>query len=92
MNRIFEGDVFVDKKNGAVINIKDYICEFVISEEINELCSFGEYKFIDVVLKTNQEMYLNPENIIKAINLKYAVDDYFIKKIEVYDKNGGIFR
>ena len=79
--RLFENDVIVEKKPGVFINLKDYICDLVLSEGL-----------IDVVLKTNQEIFLNPENIIKGVNLKYIVGDYSIKKIEVYDKNGGVFR
>ena len=86
IDKLFEGDIFVEKKAGTVINIKDYILEFVISGEMQE------YKLIDVVLKTSQDMYLNPDNIIKGINTKYAVDDYYIKKIDVYDKNNIVFR
>ena len=86
LNKLFKGDVFVEKKPGITINLKDYILELIISD------SEREYKLIDAVVKTNQEMFLNPENIIKAINLKYSVGDYFIQKCEVYDKNGGIFK
>ena len=81
LDKLFEGDISVEKKPGIIINLKDYICELVISEEM-----------IDVVLKTNLEMFLNPENIIKAVSLKYAVDDYFIKKVEVYHKNNTVFK
>ena len=84
LKQLFDGDVIVEKKPGVNINLKDYICDLNISDDL-----------IDVVLKTNQEMFLNPENIIKAINLKYTeytVEDYYIKKIEVYDKNNAVFR
>ena len=83
LTKLFEGDVdvIVEKKPGVNINLKDYICELNISDGL-----------IDVVVKTNQETFLNPENIIKGINLKYDADDYFIKKIEVYDKNNAVFR
>jgi len=77
---------FAEKKPGVNINLKDYICDISIPNTVQP------YKFIDVVLKTNQEMFLNPENIIKAINLKYNVEDYFLQKIEMYDKDYKIFR
>jgi len=82
---LFNGDVFVEKKQGAIINLKDYIVA------VNASAS-GEYIKINALVRTNREMYLNPENIVKGINSKYAVEDYFIKKIEVYDKNNKIFR
>ena len=81
LKQLFDDDVIVEKKPGVNINLKDYICDLNISDDL-----------IDVVLKTNQEMFLNPENIIKGVNLKYTVDDYVIKKIEAYDKNNAVFR
>jgi len=75
-------DIVVEKKPGININLKDYILESVLTES-------GEYKLIDITVKTNPEMYLNPENIIKGIN---NIEDYFIRKIEVHDKNNTIFR
>jgi len=86
LNKLFEGGFYIEKKNGTSVNLKDYICGITISGETNE------YKLIDAVLKTSQDMYMNPENIIKAVNSKYSVDDYFIKKTEVYDKNNRAFR
>ena len=83
---MFKNDVFVEKKPGIVINLKDYIRDISISDKLHS------YKFIDCIIKTNQEMFLNPENIVKAINLKYNTDDYFIQKIESYDKNGKVFK
>ena len=85
LEKIFEGEVFAEKKPGVVINLKDYILEINISGKDSE------YKIIDVVVKTSTEKFLNPENIIKAINYKYTIDDYFIKKINVYDKNNAVF-
>jgi hypothetical protein len=81
LTKLFEDDVIVEKKPGVNINLKDYICGLNLSDGL-----------IDVVVKTNQEAFLNPENIIKGINLKYIVDDYYIKKIETYDKNNAVFR
>ena len=85
LKKLFDGDVFVEKKPGVEINLKDYVTEFNISGKSQE------YYIIDAVLKSNQEMFLNPENIIKAIGVKYTVDDYFIRKIEIYNKNNEIF-
>ena len=84
LSELFAGDIFVEKKLGININLKDYICELNISDE-------GEYIKIDCVIMTSQELYLNPENIVKAINVSFAVNDYFIKKIEMYDKDMKIF-
>ena len=81
LKQLFANDVIVEKKPGVNINLKDYICDLTVSEGL-----------ADVVLKSNQEMFLNPENIIKGINLKYMIEDYSIKKIEVYDKNNEVFR
>lgn len=88
INKSFEGDVFVEKKPGVTINLKDYIEDIAIV-----YVSEGSIK-IDAVLKTNQQMYLNPENIVKVISSKYAdtIEDYSIQKIEMYDKNFSIFR
>jgi len=85
LNKFFEGDIFFvkeTKKSKSTINLKDYICEINISD--------GK---IDVVLKSNQQMYLNPENIIKSIREKYpgALDDYSIQKLQVHDVKGGVF-
>ena len=88
LKKLFEGDVFAEKKPGININLKDYILELNISISGES----QEYKLINAVVKTNPEMYLNPENIIKAVNSKYIVDDYYIQKIEAYDKNNAIFR
>ena len=85
LNKLFEGDAFVEKKPEVIINLKDYI-------EVSDVVSQEEYIKINTLVRTNQEMFLNPENIIKAINLKYTVDDYYIQKIEIYDKNNVIFR
>ena len=87
LTKLFEGDVFVEKKPGVNINLKDYIDSIVIDSD-------GEYIKINATVKSNQDKYLNPENIVKAINLKYnnKIDDYFIQKIEVYDKNNEVFR
>ena len=89
LGRLFDSDVFVEKKPGVNINLKDYICE------IDVLQDSGGYIKINAVVRTNQEMFLNPENIIKGINSKYnneTVEDYFIRKIEMYDKDCKIFR
>ena len=83
--KLFDGDIFSEKKSGTIINLKNYICGLIISEELSG------YILIDAVLKTNQEMYLNPENIIKSIDIN-SVEDYYIKKIEIYDKDNNIFR
>ena len=80
LDGLFAGDAFAEKKPGVNINLKDYIC-----------CIKTD-KFIDAVLKTNQEMFLNPENIVKAIAAKYEIDGYYIQKIGMYDKNGALFR
>ena len=85
LDKLFEGDVFVEKKPGVSINLKDYIYHMNISEEF-------EYIKIDAVVKTNQDMFLNPENIIKGINTRFTIEDYFIQKREMYDKNYKIFR
>jgi len=80
LDTLFLGDVFAEKKPGVNINLKDYIC------------SLQTDKFIDAVLKTNQEMFLNPEIIVRAVSAKYAVDSYSIQKIEMYDKNNMVFK
>jgi len=79
-------DITVEKKPGININLKDYILE-------SNIIKSSEYDILDVVVKTNQEMYLNPENIIKGLkaNNITEIEDYFIKKTEVYDKNNKIF-
>jgi len=109
LNELFSGDVFVEKKPGLSVNLKDYICEIDVSQDYNELLlvpinsptgefggtarsSLKEYIKIDAVVKTNQTMFLNPENIIKGINSKYSAGDYFIQKVEMYDKDFKIFR
>jgi len=85
-NKLFEGDIWFEKKPGTTANLKDYICEIAISGEPRE------NKLIQAVVKTNPELYLNPENIIKIISVKYTIDDYSIQKVEIYDKNNRIFR
>jgi len=87
LEKLFQSDVFVEKKPGVIINLKDYIESFSVSSETE-----NEYIKITVTVKTNQEMFLNPENIIKAIKSKYPLDDYFIRKIEIYDKNNEVFK
>jgi hypothetical protein len=82
---LFSGDMTVEKKPGIAINLKDYICEIAISQK-------DEYLQIDATLKTNSQMFLNAENIVKAVSSKFSVGDYFIKKIEVYDKNNCVFK
>ena len=86
LKKLFDGDVFVEKKPGVNINLKDYICEINISD------GSQEYILADVVVKTSQEMFLNPENIIKGVNLKFAVEDYVIRKVGVLDRDNGEFR
>jgi len=83
LEELFSGDVTVEKKPGIVINLRDYTDNIAISD--------GDYIKIDAVVKTNREMFLNPENIIKGVNAKYIVEDYFIQKIEMYDKDLNIF-
>ena len=85
LQAFFESDVYVEKKPGTHINLKDYICAVDIYEE-------HEYFKIDCVVKTNQEAYLNPENIMKAVRANFTECDYFIHKIEMYGKDSGIFR
>ena len=75
----------IEKKNGTKINLDDYVLSMNISAQD---CG---YIFADAVIKTSPEAYLSPESIIKAISEKYTVGDYFIKKIETYDKNGKVF-
>jgi len=87
LDKFLNGDVIVEKKPGVNINLKDYIIDSdILSEE-------SGYKIINAVVKTNQEMYLNPENIIKGLKLnnKIGAEDHFIKKICVYDKDNKIF-
>lgn len=97
LHRLFENDVIVEKKPGVNINLKDYICDITVldnlsmSDTANISGGSREYKLIDAVLKTNQEMFLNPENIIKVINSTYSVGDYIVQKIQTYDKNFNIF-
>ncbi|MCL2096703.1 MAG: TIGR03936 family radical SAM-associated protein [Oscillospiraceae bacterium] len=86
IEKMLSEDVFAEKKPGIIINLKDYITDLKYLDEENQ-----EYKIISAVLKTNQSIYLNPENIVKAINLKYNIEDYFIRKIEIYDKDGIVF-
>ena len=86
LDKLFEGDVYFEKKPGVTVNLKDYVCEMIISDKT------GRNIFIYATVKTNPEMFLNPENIIKIISSKYIIDDYSIQKIEVYDKNNKIFR
>jgi len=85
LNKLFEGDIFVEKKPGVNINLKDYIDNLVVDSE-------NDYIKINATVKTNQEMFLNPENIVKAIREKYPVDDYLITKQEVYDIKNAVFR
>ncbi|MCL1793337.1 MAG: TIGR03936 family radical SAM-associated protein [Oscillospiraceae bacterium] len=86
IEKLLLGDVCVEKKPGVLISLKDFVCEMAISKKS------PEYLRIDTVLKTSRQMFLNPENIIKAIKSQYAAEWHFIKKIETYDKNGDIFR
>ena len=91
LNKLFEGDVFVEKKPGILINLKDYIYKIFVLQNGNY--DWQEYPvLINTVVKTNQAMFLNPENIVKAIKSKYIIEDYFIQKIEIYDKNNATFR
>ena len=85
LQELLNGDVSVEKKPGTVINLKDYICELNIAES-------GEYIKIDCVIKTSPQAYLNPENIVKAVNKNLAECDYFIKKIDMYNKDFTAFR
>ena len=87
LEQLFSGDVSVEKKPGNFINLKDYICDIAVSRPFEA----PEYILADIVLKTNPQLFLGGENIIKAINFKFTVDDYLIRKIETYDKNGDIF-
>ena len=90
LNKLFGGDVFIEKKPGLNINLKDYICEIYALCSVNEECR--EYPIlINAVIRTNQEMFLNPENIVRAVSAKYNIGDYFIRKQQVYVKNGGVF-
>ena len=82
-DKLFLDDVFVEKKPGVSINLKDYICSLQTNKT---------GKFISAVLKTNQEMFLNPENIVRAVSAKYTIDAYSIQKIEMYDKNNIVFK
>lgn len=85
LEELFSGTAPVEKKPGVTVDLKDYICEISVSQKDGRL-------LIDAVLKTNREMFLNPENIIKAVNSKFSARDYFIRKIETYDKNNAVFR
>jgi radical SAM-linked protein len=89
LDKFFESDVFVERKPGVIINVKDYISEMTISSGKVE-----GYIFIDVVLKTSQETFLNPENIVKAVNAKYKdkIEDYFIQKTAVYEDDNGYYK
>jgi radical SAM-linked protein len=85
IEELFEGGAQVEKKPGGVIGGKDYICEMGVSMQ-------GGCMLLDAVAKTNAQLFLNPENIIKAISAKFAADEYFIRKIEAYDIGGNVFR
>jgi radical SAM-linked protein len=85
LEALFAAGASVEKKPGVFIILKDYILELTVSDG-------PKYILVDTVLKTSPQMFLNPENIIKAVNLKFPADDYFIKKIEAYDKENNIFR
>jgi len=86
LEALFSEGVSVEKKPGVYINLSDYIRNIAISGEA------GGYILIDAVLAANPQMYLNPENMIKAINSRFAASDYFLKKIENYDVQNNIFR
>jgi len=87
LEELFSGAVVVEKRPGVVVDLKDYICEIAISQSQKD----GSL-LIDSVLKTNREMFLNPENIIKAVNSKFSAGDYFIRKIETYNHHNAVFR
>jgi len=85
---LLESGVTVEKKPGINVNLKDYI-DCICGFDING----GESDVIfEIILKTNREMFLNPENIIKGINTKYKTSGHSIQKTEMYDKTGKIFK
>jgi len=83
---LFSEGFLMEKKNKIKINSKDYIFNIGISENPEG------YIIINACIKTSPEAYLSPETLIKAVGAKYTAYDYFIKKIEVYDKNGSVFK
>jgi len=85
LEKLFSVDVHAPKKPGAMINLKDYICSIKFIDDSNGIK-------IDCTLKTNQQEYLNPQIITKAIDTHFmTLADYSIRKIEMYDKSGECF-
>ena len=85
LEKLFSDDVHVPKKPGAMINLRDYICKIDFTEESDSIK-------IDCILKTNQQQYLNPQIITKAIDTHFMTfADYTIQKVQMYDKNGEVF-
>ena len=90
LKKYFAKDIFIEKKPGITVNLQDYICKFNIAADFE----YREYIKIDCILKTSRETYLNPENIIKAVNTEFPdkINDYFIQKTEMYVKDFEIFK
>ena len=86
LENLFSGDVHTPKKPGVMINLKDYICKISFTDDTDDCIK------IDCILKTNQQEYLNPQIITKAIDTHFMTfADYTIQKIQMYDKNGEVF-
>ena len=90
LKEMFAEDILIEKKSKTKTE-QTVINKYIDNIEFCDDCN--GYIKIDAVLKTDNELlYLNPEYIIKAINEKFTIDDYFIEKLNMFDGNGVKFR
>jgi len=101
-------NIFADIKNADIANLEKMFAEEDIliekkSKTKTERVAINKYiesiKFkhdgyikIDAVLKSGNDLYLNPEYIIKAIGERFEIADYFIVKLDMFDGDGVQFR
>ena len=89
LRTMFEENISIEKKSKTKteqVIINKYITNINFSDNCDG------YIKIDAILKTSSELYLNPEYIVKAIDEKFKIDDYFIVKINMFDNTGENFR
>lgn len=91
LKEMFAEDILIEKKSKNKTE-QVIINKYIKSIEFSDSQKYDGYIKIDTVLKTGNDLYLNPEYIIKTIGEKFELDDYFITKINMFDSNGVQFR
>ena len=91
LKEMFGKDILIEKKSKTKTE-QVVINKYIESIDFCDTLDNNGYIKIDTVLKTGTELYLNPEYIVRAVDEKFEIGDYYIVKINMFDGNNVYFR